>query len=192
MSWFWTLPLTGPTWPLLLVVPPEQRYGATAFVVSCAKFYECTLPTCGRACICLVLLDQPPISRTRMFRIRCLACWLNGQSKVDVVMKSVLLKAINWYQVAREGRPSPCRFTPSCSQYAKEAVHVHGAGRGTWLTVRRLLRCRPFGPSGYDPVPEPRTHQHDENCPRLTGSSLTGSSRTGLSINPVHPTGRVS
>jgi putative membrane protein insertion efficiency factor len=107
-------------------------------------------------------------------------------------MKSFLLKAVNWYQVAREGRPSPCRFTPSCSEYAKEAVHVHGAGRGTWLTTRRLARCRPFGPSGYDPVPEPKTHhhkthQHDENCLSFTGSSITGSS-----TNPVHPTGRVS
>ncbi len=101
-------------------------------------------------------------------------------------MKSFLLKGINWYQVAREGRPSPCRFTPSCSEYAKEAVQVHGAGRGTWLTTRRLARCRPFGRSGYDPVPEARTHQHDENCLVISGSSVTGSS-----INPVHPTRRV-
>lgn len=63
------------------------------------------------------------------------------------------LSAIDFYQRAREGRPSPCRFTPSCSAYAAEAYEVHGAARGSWLTVRRLLRCRPFGPSGYDPVP---------------------------------------
>ena len=54
-----------------------------------------------------------------------------------------------------EGRPSPCRFTPSCSAYAVEALEVHGSVRGLWLTVRRLVRCRPFGPSGWDPVPEP-------------------------------------
>jgi putative membrane protein insertion efficiency factor len=65
-----------------------------------------------------------------------------------------LLKGIALYQNAREGRPSPCRFTPSCSEYSREALEIHGAGRGTWLTIRRLLRCRPFGPSGYDPVPE--------------------------------------
>ncbi|HEX3087607.1 MAG TPA: membrane protein insertion efficiency factor YidD [Ilumatobacteraceae bacterium] len=58
------------------------------------------------------------------------------------------------YQRAFEGRPSPCRFTPSCSSYALEALTVHGSGRGLWLTLRRFLRCRPFGPSGYDPVPE--------------------------------------
>ncbi|MFZ9481477.1 MAG: membrane protein insertion efficiency factor YidD [Ilumatobacteraceae bacterium] len=56
-----------------------------------------------------------------------------------------------------EGRPSPCRFTPSCSQYSLDALRIHGSRRGLWLTIRRLSRCRPFGPSGWDPVPEP-TH----------------------------------
>ena len=65
-----------------------------------------------------------------------------------------LIAAVQWYQRAFADRPSPCRFTPSCSCYAVEALDVHGAGRGLWLTVRRLLRCRPFGPSGFDPVPE--------------------------------------
>jgi uncharacterized protein len=66
-----------------------------------------------------------------------------------------MLGAIEWYQRAFSWRPSPCRFTPTCSVYAHEAIGVHGAGRGLWLTVRRLSRCRPFGPSGFDPVPEP-------------------------------------
>jgi len=68
------------------------------------------------------------------------------------------LAGIIWYQRAAEGRLSPCRFFPSCSAYAHEAVTVHGTRRGTWLTLRRLSRCRPFGPSGYDPVPEPHHH----------------------------------
>ena len=81
------------------------------------------------------------------------------------------------YQKAVEGRPSPCRFTPSCSAYAIEALEVHGTARGLWLTVRRLLRCRPFGPSGWDPVPEPRAdvmqhpdriHDADRAPARLT------------------------
>ena len=67
-----------------------------------------------------------------------------------------LLRAIYWYQKAREGRPSPCRFWPSCSEYAMEAISVHGPGKGTWLSLRRLSRCRPFGPSGVDPVPAPK------------------------------------
>lgn len=66
-----------------------------------------------------------------------------------------LIRLVHWYQRAFEGRPSPCRFTPSCSCYAIEALEIHGTALGLRLTVRRLLRCRPFGPSGFDPVPEP-------------------------------------
>ncbi len=49
--------------------------------------------------------------------------------------------------------PPSCRYYPSCSHYAAEAIAAHGPGRGTMLTVRRLLRCHPWGGSGYDPVP---------------------------------------
>ncbi len=49
-----------------------------------------------------------------------------------------------------------CRFEPTCSRYCLEAVKVHGPFVGSWLTLGRLLRCRPFGPSGYDPVPPKR------------------------------------
>ena len=65
-----------------------------------------------------------------------------------------LLAAIASYQRAFEGRPSPCRFYPSCSSYAHDAIDVHGTSRGLLLTIRRLARCRPFGPSGFDPVPD--------------------------------------
>jgi len=66
----------------------------------------------------------------------------------------VLIAFVRAYQVARAGRVSPCRFTPTCSHYAVEAVTRHGARRGLSLTARRLGRCRPGGPSGFDPVPE--------------------------------------
>jgi len=47
-----------------------------------------------------------------------------------------------------------CRYEPSCSQYALDALHVHGAFRGSWLAAKRIGRCHPWGGSGYDPVPE--------------------------------------
>jgi putative membrane protein insertion efficiency factor len=65
-----------------------------------------------------------------------------------------VIALVRAYQLARIGRVSPCRFTPTCSQYAAEALSRHGARRGLALTARRLGRCRPGGPSGYDPVPE--------------------------------------
>jgi putative membrane protein insertion efficiency factor len=63
---------------------------------------------------------------------------------------------IRLYQQARAGRPSPCRFFPTCSAYAMEAVEVHGAVHGSALAVRRLCRCHPWGAHGIDLVPERR------------------------------------
>lgn len=64
-----------------------------------------------------------------------------------------LLRTINLYQRLTAHRPSPCRYVPSCSEYAREALESHGAARGTWLSVRRLSRCHPLGGFGFDPVP---------------------------------------
>jgi putative membrane protein insertion efficiency factor len=49
--------------------------------------------------------------------------------------------------------PPSCRYTPTCSAYAQEAIEKYGAAKGAWLALRRLLRCHPFGGKGYDPVP---------------------------------------
>jgi len=64
------------------------------------------------------------------------------------------LALIRLYQVVRAGRPSPCRYLPTCSAYAAEALERHGLRRGGWLALRRVLRCHPWGGSGHDPVPE--------------------------------------
>ena len=65
----------------------------------------------------------------------------------------VLAVPVRLYQALRAGRPSPCRYVPSCSHYALGALATHGAVRGAWLTVRRLGRCHPWGGLGLDPVP---------------------------------------
>ena len=81
-------------------------------------------------------------------------------------MLNVLLRGlIRAYQLAVSPLlPPSCRYLPSCSEYAAEAIAVHGAARGSWLALKRLLRCHPWGGSGYDPVPSPRsTPSH--SCP---------------------------
>ena len=66
--------------------------------------------------------------------------------------------------------PAACRFQPTCSRYGYECLRLHGAVRGSYLTVRRILRCHPFHPGGYDPPPLPAAHP---------GSTTPGSGSTG-------------
>ncbi len=58
--------------------------------------------------------------------------------------------------------PPSCRFMPTCSAYAEEAIRRHGTRRGGWLALRRLLRCHPFGGSGFDPVPNDGVNHDNE------------------------------
>ena len=66
----------------------------------------------------------------------------------------LLVGSIRGYQAIRRGRPSPCRYWPSCSVYAIEAIERHGAARGARLALVRIGRCNPWGGHGVDPVPE--------------------------------------
>ena len=70
------------------------------------------------------------------------------------VAQRAALVLLRLYQAARAGGVSPCRFYPSCSAYAVEAVERHGAVAGLWLAARRIGRCRPFGGHGVDLVPD--------------------------------------
>ena len=84
-----------------------------------------------------------------------LALWDAGRQPSEQFLTRILLVGIDFYQEDLPLRKwSYCRFEPSCSAYAMEALRVHGAFRGTWLTMKRIGRCHPWGGSGYDPVPE--------------------------------------
>lgn len=70
------------------------------------------------------------------------------------LVRSLLIAPIRLWQAGPSRiLPPSCRFAPSCSAYAIEAIERHGPVRGGWLGVRRILRCHPWGGSGYDPVP---------------------------------------
>ncbi|KAM3098477.1 membrane protein insertion efficiency factor YidD [Phormidesmis sp. 146-35] len=70
-------------------------------------------------------------------------------------MKVLLIGLVRGYRVFISPLWLPsCRFQPTCSQYAIEALDRHGALKGTWLATQRICRCHPFNPGGYDPVPE--------------------------------------
>ncbi len=69
-------------------------------------------------------------------------------------MRYILIKLIDTYRYCISPLTPPnCRFTPTCSQYAREAVFKYGAMRGCWLSTHRIIRCNPWNSGGYDPIP---------------------------------------
>jgi putative membrane protein insertion efficiency factor len=99
-----------------------------------------------------------------------------------------MIAAVRVYQ--REispNRPPSCRFTPTCSAYAVEALERHGAGRGAWLTVRRLVRCRPGEAGGADPVlvRAVRASARLSECPASTTPPVTSRSPAPSSFPPA-------
>jgi putative membrane protein insertion efficiency factor len=89
----------------------------------------------------------------------------------DPVIRACMLALVRFYRrFFSPLLPAACRFEPTCSQYALDAIEMYGALKGGWLTLRRLLRCQPFSRGGFDPVPVPKTcpAEHDDvsrtNC----------------------------
>ena len=75
-------------------------------------------------------------------------------NKTNYILRKVFIAPVLFYQYAVSPLfPSTCRFTPTCSEYAKQAILKHGLIRGTQLGAKRIAKCHPWGSSGYDPVP---------------------------------------
>jgi putative membrane protein insertion efficiency factor len=93
-------------------------------------------------------------------------------------VSALLLRALGFYRRAiSPALPPRCRFHPSCSAYAAEAIALHGAGRGSWLAVRRILKCAPWHPGGVDLVPRARS-----TSPRATPQALSGAPQEESSV----------
>ena len=98
------------------------------------------------------------------------------------MVSRALLRLIGFYSRAvSPALPARCRFYPTCSAYAAEAIARHGVGRGTWLAVRRLVKCAPWHPGGVDLVPERHSAPHADGT---AGGSHSSSSATGPSRVP--------
>jgi uncharacterized protein len=94
------------------------------------------------------------------------------------MIRRALLAGIRFYSRAiSPALPPRCRFYPTCSAYAAEAIERHGPARGTWLALRRLVTCAPWHPGGFDPVP----------APRGTATDGRSSSTTAPHDRPPHP-----
>lgn len=78
----------------------------------------------------------------------------NDRLTIKGILTAPLILLVRFYQKCISPlKPPSCRFTPTCSEYAIEALRKHGPVKGSWLALRRILRCHPWGGSGYDPVP---------------------------------------
>lgn len=87
------------------------------------------------------------------------------------ILKVVLLKVIKVYQKAvSPAFPNTCRFYPSCSEYSRQAIEEYGAIKGTYLAIKRVLRCHPLNSGGYDPIPK---EGEEEETDSKKGGSVT-------------------
>jgi uncharacterized protein len=136
---------------------PYQPYQSRAAGGACLRD-ACLLDTgccLGEAlsgnCLILTLLAGPQLVATLIAEVRSLR---RSEVTAGSGLTALLVAGIRTYQREISPRRAPCcHFTPSCSEYAAQALQIHGARRGSWLALKRLGRCRPRTPATTDPVP---------------------------------------
>ncbi len=139
---------------------PDQRPLVGDLLVSCSpKVLSLSHEALILECRGLVAARRSsPLCRSSTTRPMC-AEQLARVTASGRTPRSVGVAMVLWllglYQAYSAGRPARCRYLPTCSNYAREAIERHGVIRGGGLSVRRVLRCNPFGSSGFDPVPDP-------------------------------------
>jgi uncharacterized protein len=106
------------------------------------------------------------------------------------VLRSFLLTLIRFYRTAISPlTPPSCRFNPTCSAYAQEAIETWGTARGSWLFLKRFARCHPSGGKGYDPVPPAKDSAGTARREEARGNDSVRASETTSSTDPLlsHP-----
>jgi putative membrane protein insertion efficiency factor len=91
------------------------------------------------------------------------------------------MRAIHGYQVVMAGTTSRCRYAPTCSEYTREAIEIHGFGRGVWMGIKRIGRCHPWHAGGFDPVPAHGADARPDDANTLTRDPNTRSVLKGSS-----------
>ncbi|MBV8539951.1 MAG: membrane protein insertion efficiency factor YidD [Pseudonocardiales bacterium] len=116
-------------------------------------------------CLVLTLLAGPQLTGTLIAEARTLR---RRDPTAGSRLTALLLAGVRTYQREISPRRAPCcHFTPTCSEYAAQALQTHGARRGSWLTIKRLGRCRPRTPTTDDPVPPPPPGRTSVRAPAL-------------------------
>ena len=108
-------------------------------------------------------------------------------------MRAALLAVVRFYQRAiSPAFPPRCRFYPSCSTYALEAIELHGAARGSWLALRRLAKCAPWHPGGVDLVPPARTGTPEPSRASSTAADVSSADAPAVPTPTAPPASRRS